>query len=132
MNRPSHSGSGCTISVSYFHMTFRGCQSKVNRISRVHSGKIQFGRKIESWSFVVRYKSRTFALCCGILFLNKYFLPLCYLKVAFFQKVLMHLSYPYTQSGYTCDHLIFLSLKIWILVTEICFKFDSLEACTAK
>ena len=39
----------------------------------------------------------------------------------------MHLSY-----RYTCEHLIFLSLKIWILGTEICFKFDSLEACKAR
>ena len=42
---------------------------------------------------------------------------------------LVHLSY---------EPFIFLSLKIWTLVTEICleiesvFKFDSLEACKGK
>ena len=43
MNRPSHSCSGSTITVSYFHMTFRRCQRKVNRIRRIYSGKIEFG-----------------------------------------------------------------------------------------
>ena len=54
-------------------------------------------------------------------------------KGGFFQKVLMHLSFPQTYEPF-----IFLSLKIWILVTAICleiedvFKFDSLEACKGK
>ena len=45
----------------------------------------------------------------------------------------MHLSFPQTYEPF-----IFLSLKIWILVTEICleiedvFKFDSLEAFKGK
>ena len=55
------------------------------------------------------------------------------LKVAFFQKVLIHLSFPQTYEPF-----IFLSVKIWIMVTEICleiedvFKFDSLGACKGK
>ena len=55
------------------------------------------------------------------------------LKVAFFQKVLMHFSFPQTYEPF-----IFLSLKIWILMTEICseikdvFKFDSLGGCKHK
>ena len=49
--------------------------------------------------------------------------------MALFQKVLMHLSFPQTYKPF-----IFLSLKIWILVTAIedVFKFDSLEASKGK
>jgi hypothetical protein len=45
----------------------------------------------------------------------------------------MHLSFPQK-----CELFIFLSMKIWISVIEICleiedvFKFESLEACKGK
>ena len=52
-----------------------------------------------------------------------------HVKVSFFQKVLTHLSFPQTYEPF-----IFLSLKIWILVTEIgdVLKFDFSEACKFK
>ena len=64
---------------------------------------------------------------------NKNFAQIVSLKVAFFQKVLMHLSFPQTYEPF-----IFLSMKILIFLTEIfleiedVFKIDSLEACKGK